>query len=71
MTSVRGVKKGSQKYCVGLHKCVAPSGAYARKADLSNYFWIAGGRAAGVQRGPALCFIWITSIPGKAWTHAN
>ena len=25
-----------QKYCVGLHKCVAPSGAYARNADLSN-----------------------------------
>ena len=27
-----------QKYCVGLHKCVAPpaAGAYARNADLSN-----------------------------------
>ena len=29
-------------------------------------FWISGGRC-----GPALCFIKITSIPGKAWTHAN
>ena len=36
MPSVRGVKYGAQKHCVGLHKCVAPSGAYARNADLSN-----------------------------------
>ena len=54
-------------------------GAYRKYARERILFfrgncWIAGGRArpaAGARRGPALCFIMITSIPGKAWTHAT